>query len=76
MMQLQELLIDEEAEATRRALDKAKKEKEVKDRLDMIRHNTEQASTHGQHASDRKRGCCCWEEEDVFTFSCRACLGR
>lgn len=46
MMQLQELLIDEEAEATRRALDKAKKEKEVKDRLDMIRHNTEQASTH------------------------------
>jgi hypothetical protein len=42
MWQLQELLIDEEAEATRRALDKAKKEKALKDRLDMIHHNQEQ----------------------------------
>ena len=40
--QLQELLIDEEAEAARRAADKAKKEKELHDRLDMIRHNQEQ----------------------------------
>lgn len=73
---MQELLIDEEAEATRRALDKAKKEKEVKDRLDMIRHNTEQASTHGLHARDRKRGCCCWEEDDVCLLSSRVALGR
>jgi hypothetical protein len=40
--QLQELLIDEEAEASRRAAEQAKKERELKARLDMLRHNQEQ----------------------------------